>query len=90
MMGRVIPAGIPGGGIASPQADAIQRGLLCLREMAPAIWGMTQHQYPGDCSLSSLSRATKPRISSSIASPLCTPFTTTQDEWAIEILFFGL
>ena len=49
--GRVMPAG---GDIASPQGDATWRGLLCLRKMASAVWGMTQHRDPGSCSFSSL------------------------------------
>ena len=47
-----------GGGIVSPQADAIQRGVLCLREMSPAVWVITQNMDPGGCSLSFLFRAT--------------------------------
>ena len=42
--GRVIPEGRA---IASPQADAIQRGVLCLEKMASAVWGLTQHMDPG-------------------------------------------
>ena len=34
-------------GIASPQADVAQMGVLCLRKMASAVWGMTQHRDPG-------------------------------------------
>ena len=29
--------------IASPLADAIWRGVLCLRKMAPSRWGITQY-----------------------------------------------
>ena len=53
--GRVVPAG---GAIASPQADATWRGVLCLRKMASVAWCMTQHKDPGSCSFSSLPRAT--------------------------------
>ena len=42
--GRVIPTG---GAIASPEADAIQSMVPCLREMAPAVWEMTQRMDPG-------------------------------------------
>ena len=38
-----------GGTIASPQADATWRGVLCLREMALAVWGMTLHKDPAGC-----------------------------------------
>ena len=52
------PAKAPqGGAVAVPQADASQTGVLCLRKMASAAWGMTQHKDPGGCSFSSLSRA---------------------------------
>ena len=34
-----------GGAIVSPEADAIQRGVLCLRKMASAVWGMTLYRY---------------------------------------------
>ena len=74
--------GIPAGGAtASPQADAIHKGVLCLREMAPAVWEMTQHVDPGGYFLSSLPRATNPRVSSSISSPLFPPYARTQGKW---------
>ena len=43
-----------GRAIASPHADVILRGVVCLRVIAPALWGMTQHLGPGFSSLSSL------------------------------------
>ena len=51
--------------IASPQTDAIWRGVLCLRKMASAVWGMSQHRDPGRLyfrlfKFSSLSRSTNP------------------------------
>ena len=39
-----------GRSIASPQAVTIQKGVHCLRKMASAAWGMTQHRDPGDYS----------------------------------------
>ena len=60
-----------GGTIAFPQADATWRGVLSLRKMAFAVWGMTQHRDPGGCSFSSLLRSTSSRLSSSIYSTLC-------------------
>lgn len=42
--GRVIPVGRT---IASPQAEATWRGVLCLRMIASALWAMTQHRDPG-------------------------------------------
>ena len=70
-----------GGATGSPQADAIQRGVLYLREMAAASRGMIQHMDPGGWSLSSLPRATNTRIFSSISSLLCPPFASIQDKW---------
>ena len=71
--------GIPAGGaIASPQA---WRAVLCLRKMASAVWGMTQHRDPGGCSFSSLPRATNPWLSSCISSPLCPPSAAAQGKW---------
>ena len=55
--GRAIPVGRV---IASPQADATWRGLLCLSKVVSAIWGMIQYQDPGGCSLSSHTKATAP------------------------------
>ena len=43
-----------GEAIASTQADATQTGVLCLRKMASAVLGMTQHRDPGSCSFSFL------------------------------------
>ena len=37
--GRVIPVGI---GIVFSQADATGRGVLCLRKVSCAVWGITQ------------------------------------------------
>ena len=63
-----------GGAIASPQADATWRGVLCLRKMASAVWGMTQHRDPGGCSFSSCPRATNPRLFRSVSAlPLLEP-----------------
>ena len=59
MWGRIIPVD---GAIASPQADAIQRGVLCLREMASAVWAVTQSRGPGGCSFSAFPGATNPRL----------------------------
>ena len=42
---------------------------------------MTQHMDAGSCSVSFLPRATYPRLSSSISSPLCPPFFGTHDKW---------
>ena len=50
--GRVIHASRV---IASPQVVAIHRGVFCLRKMASAVWGMTQHRDPGGYSVSSSS-----------------------------------
>ena len=61
------------GVVVSPQAVATQRGVVCLSKMAPAVWGVTQHQDPGSCSVSSLPKATILSVSSSISSPLCSP-----------------
>ena len=58
-MGRMISAGRS---IASPQADATWRGVLYQRQMATAVWEMTQHRDPGSCSFPSLPRATNPRL----------------------------
>ena len=76
--GRVIPAGRA---IASPLADAMWTGVPCLRKMASAVWGMTQHIDPGSCSFSSLPRATSCRLSSCISSPLCSPSARAQGKW---------
>ena len=76
--GRLIPVDEA---IASPQADATWRGVLCLRKMVPAVWGMTQHRNPSSCSLSSVHKATIPRLSSSISSPLCPSFPRAQGKW---------
>ena len=65
--GRVIPVSEA---VASLQHDAIQRGVICLRKMVSAVWGMTQPWNPGSCSFSSLPRTTNPRFSSSISRPL--------------------
>ena len=67
--------------IAFPQADATLRRVFFLRNMASAVWGMTQHRDPGSCSFSSLPRATNPRLSSSVSSPLCPTFAGTQGKW---------
>ena len=83
-VGRVIPAG---GAIASPQADAIWRGLLCLRRTASAAWGMTQHRDPGGCSFSFLPRAICPRVSSHISSPPCIPSARAQGKW-LQLKFY--
>ena len=70
-----------GRGIASSQADATWRGVLCLKKMAPRVWGMTQRRDPGGCSFSSFPRATNPRFSPSISSPLCPPSAGAQGQW---------
>ena len=67
--------------IASLQADATYRGFLCLRKIAPEIWGMTQDRDPGGCSFRSLPRATKPRLSSSVSNPLYPPSVRAQGKW---------
>ena len=56
-MGRMISAGRS---IASPQADATWRGVLYQRQMATAVWEMTQHRDPGGCSFSFLPEAPTP------------------------------
>ena len=48
--------------------------MLCLRKVASTILGLTQYRNPASYSSSSLPRATNPRLSSSISSPLCLPF----------------
>ena len=55
--------------------------MLCLRKMASAVWGITQHRNSGGCSFSSLPRATKPRLSSNSSSPLCPPTDKAQGKW---------
>ena len=49
-----------GGTVVVLQADASWRGLFCLRNMAPAVWGMTQSRDPGRSSFTSLPGATSP------------------------------
>ena len=39
------------GGIVSPPAAAVQRGVLCLSRMAAAIWVMTQYRGPATLSV---------------------------------------
>ena len=67
-----------GGAIAFPQADTTWSGVVCLRKIASAVWGMTQHRDPGGYSFSSLPRATSLRLSSSIFSPIWTSSAGTQ------------
>ena len=67
-----------GRAIACPQANVTWRGFLCLRKMTSALWVMTQHRDLGSCSLSSLPRATKPRLSSSVSNPFCSPAARAQ------------
>ena len=76
--GIVIPVG---GAIASPQADATWRGVLCLRTMASEVWGMTQYRDPGGGSFRSLPRATNPRLPPSVSTPLCPPSARAQCKW---------
>ena len=68
--GRVSPER---GAIASPQADATQGECSAWARWPLQYGGMTQHEDPGGCSLSSLPNATVPSLSSGISSPLCTP-----------------
>ena len=84
--GRVIPVGRA---IAFPQADVTWRGVLCLRKMVSAVWGMTQHRDAGGCSFSSLPRATNPSLSSSMSSPLCPPSAAPQSIW-LQVKYFFL
>ena len=70
-----------GGATGSPQADAIQRGVLYLGKIAPAVWVMTQHRDPGGCSVSSLPRTNIPRLSSTVSSPLYPPSAGAQGKW---------
>ena len=71
----------PGGAISSPQEDAPWRELLCLRRMAVAVWGMTQHRHPGGWPFSFLPRVSNPRLSSHSCSPHCPPSARTQVKW---------
>lgn len=66
-----------GGAIAS-QADVIWRGILCWRDMASAVWEMTQPRDLGSLSLCFLTRATSPRLSSYISSSFCLPSARSQ------------
>ena len=52
-----------------------------MSKRASAVWGMTQNQDPGVCSLSSLIKATSHSVFSSVSSPLCPPFARDQGKW---------
>ena len=76
--GQVIPVGVA---IASPQADAIQRGVLCLRNIVSAVWGITHHRDPGSCSFICLPIATNPRLSSRVSNSFFPISARTQGKW---------
>ena len=60
-----------------------------LIETAPAVCLMTQHMDPGSCSFSSLPRATNPRPSSNVSSPLCPLIAGAQHKW-LQMKFYVL
>ena len=73
---------IPAGGtVAYPQADATWRGEFCLRKLAPASWGMTQHGDPDGWPFTYLPRATYPRLFSHCSSLFCPSSAGAQGKW---------
>ena len=54
-----------------PSGYCHSEGVVYLSPKAAAIWVMTQHWDPGSYSLSSVSKAATPSLSSGISSPLC-------------------